>query len=230
MKKRIVALLLGVCMVATILVGCGGSASTDTEQKTESSSNEQGTEQGTEQSTEQEVDVSKSYHAIDQIVTTDGAQVDIEELFYQYVTGCGQGGHYYADYANFFASENSTEGKEALKKLYDLYNATYPEYRNGNLVVDRLAFSISYDGENYQLINNKDMFDSLENTRTAVLFKVTLNPSETAKDCKSFTTNVIVVLEKGREHNSTSDEWESIVGWYSLDSLGKYFPGYNLEQ
>lgn len=226
MKKRIVSLLLGVCLIATMFVGCGssGSASTDTEQRTESSSSEQGTENNV-QSTEDIAQESKAY-------IFDGIDVRLEmDESKGWVTSGAFGGHdshlifqiasghLYCDtkadgaYSRLYNQSSFATGREWIEwELRSLQN------HDSYFKVERCGIAISNDGVTYTEISEGDEIASTDNLTAAQIFKA-------YNEGASSEAYVIMTYEYIPSTETSSYNWK-MTGLYSPYYTYKFFPNH----
>lgn len=221
MKRRLVSLLLSVCVVATMFVGCGnagtsqgGTNPADTEQRTEVENTEVST-----QSTETEEKVVKGKFKEPYAMFSGVYAYKVVE---QYI----HGGSFpnqksYSEFNTFMNSDAASEAREAfdfMRKRYDKATG----YSNGTVVVDKLAYTISYDGETFEPIQLDEEYVCEDGMQIACLYQYTLVPTEKS-GLDPIMVSVVMILERDSSYAGGCRP----IGVYNTDSMSKYFPNYN---
>ena len=219
MKKRILSLLLGICMVATMFVGCGsGEQMSIVTPPTTSEKGTENTEKPIEESTETTEEETTVTTLVEPYVTK--RMLNPYDAVIQYVRGGTlASGSSNPEFADFMNSDAASEGVKALEFMKKEYNYL-PGYKNGSIECETLAYAVSSDGETFKSIQLGDSYELSKGTQLACLYQYTLVGTEIAQ-LDPIIVSVIVVLE-------CDDCWE-FAGCYSTDQMSKYLPIYNAE-
>lgn len=233
MKKKLISLLLCVCMTVGVLVGCGGSNTGNTEANS-NSSNEETSKQPSEGTETEEETEKKNYTTFRGVGTgynkdwngqaDDGTRVVMNlTAFFDFLF---TEDYTYPIVPELAFSSEASSGMEVLESFVgnSIFNRVIAgtDQKAVSSVADVLIYSISYDGTTYTSLNVGDEIEIVDNMRIACRLKVgyqsnTVAYSDKYKEC-------ILVLEYD-ETSYDDSGWLGMkpIGLYSTDYVYPYF-------